>query len=378
MARRIVIERDAGEVLMVEVDAHDEAQLQDRLKNNPDLLPLDELGITGPLMVVGRETVLTSGAADLVGLTRNGDVLVVEFKTGPQNPDFRAALAQLLDYGSDLWQMTLEVFESTVAVRYFTGTHCPAGASVHGLKSIDAAAAATWPDLTQEGLAGLRERLGDALAHGAFHYVVVAQRFTPTMEATAGYLNEVTSRARFYLVEMVRFTGDGLNAFEARTVYRPPAQTSKANGPGTNESSFLEALSDVNYRDTVERLFEVCRGLDLRFEWGSKGTSVRLLTADKPEPVSIIWAFPPGVLGWMGLTDITFGYDPSQAATAPSARGALDWYVDQFTQLGGAQTVSKAGLRAARFSPVTLMEHEAALIDLLARVVERASSDQTA
>jgi hypothetical protein len=60
--------------------------------------------------------------------------LVIEFKTGPKNPDFRAALAQLLDYGSDLWQLTLDQFETAVAARYFVGDHCPSTSPTKGLK----------------------------------------------------------------------------------------------------------------------------------------------------------------------------------------------------------------------------------------------------
>jgi hypothetical protein len=36
--------------------------------------------------------------------------MLVEFTTGPQNPDFRHALAQLIDYGSDLWQLSVDDF----------------------------------------------------------------------------------------------------------------------------------------------------------------------------------------------------------------------------------------------------------------------------
>jgi hypothetical protein len=49
----------------------------------------------------------------------------VEFKIGPQNPDLRHALAQLIDYGSDLWGMTVGDFESGVVQRYLEGPYCP-------------------------------------------------------------------------------------------------------------------------------------------------------------------------------------------------------------------------------------------------------------
>src|SRR5205807_6947630 len=85
--RKMVIVRPGQpSTVLEEVAAHDEAQLQERLKQDPDLLPIEEFGLTAPLLVVGRETALPSGSVDLMGLSREGDLVVVEFKVGPQNP----------------------------------------------------------------------------------------------------------------------------------------------------------------------------------------------------------------------------------------------------------------------------------------------------
>jgi len=51
--------------------------------------------------VVGRETKLPSGKVDLILLATPVTFALVEFKTGPTNPDFRGCFAQLLDDGSD-------------------------------------------------------------------------------------------------------------------------------------------------------------------------------------------------------------------------------------------------------------------------------------
>lgn len=123
MTRKVMVWREDGSrPVLTEVLADDEFQLQEIVKDTPDLLPVDEFGMTGPLMVVGRETTLPSGSVDLIGVSRDGELLLIEFKTGPQNSDFRHVLAQLLDYGSDLWRMSYEEFESTVARRFFPAT----------------------------------------------------------------------------------------------------------------------------------------------------------------------------------------------------------------------------------------------------------------
>ena len=92
MPRKMVVESSEGEqTLLSETLAESEEQLQELVKENPDLIPVEEFGMSGPVMVVGRETGLASGAVDLVVLARSGDLLIIEFKTGPQNSDFRAA-----------------------------------------------------------------------------------------------------------------------------------------------------------------------------------------------------------------------------------------------------------------------------------------------
>jgi hypothetical protein len=97
MAHKLVIELPDGSwQLLEQVPAEHELQLQEQLKRQPELLPLEELGLVGPAMVVGRESSLDSGRVDLVLLGNGGDLALVEFKTGPQNPDFRECLAQLL------------------------------------------------------------------------------------------------------------------------------------------------------------------------------------------------------------------------------------------------------------------------------------------
>ena len=101
MSRRIVLQTgiDDAEIL-VESLADNESQLQELVKDNPDLMPVDDLGLTGPLLVIGKETVLPAGSADLIALSQEGSLILVEFKTGPNNSDFRAAIAPI----AGLWR----------------------------------------------------------------------------------------------------------------------------------------------------------------------------------------------------------------------------------------------------------------------------------
>jgi hypothetical protein len=369
----MILVNDEGEVMLSEVEALNERQLQERLKDSPDLLPIEELGLTGPLLVVGRETTLPSGAADLLALAPSGDVIVIEMKTGPQNSDFRAALAQATDYGADLWQMTYDIFEATVAIRHFASAHC--GPDFRNLQTLTEAARVAWPRMADEDMAAFRDRLTAVLAAGEFCFVIVAQRFTQSMMTTVGYLNQVAAgRARYFLIELVRFAGMNFTAFEARTILKPSPDAPKSSTASTNENTFLEQITEPAYREAVERLFETCHGLDLRFEWGTRGPSIRLLTPYKQEPISLAWAFPPGVSGWMGLKDITFGYDVHQASTAEGALPALAEYEGAIGQLTGAHNPSKKDLKVYSFQPSAFVQELDRIIEALAAVVEQAGN----
>lgn len=366
MVRR---EDGPGPEVLTEVLAEDEAQLQEIMKDNPDLLPVDEFGMTGPLMIVGRETTLPSGAVDLLGVTQSGELLLIEFKTGPQNSDFRQVLAQLLDYGSDLWQMSYEEFESTVANRYFSSDRCH-DARLRGKTSLDEAARAVWRDLSEEETS-FRERLAEQLATGALHYVVVAQRFTPTMERTVAYLNAAMSVARFYAVELVRFAADGISAFESRTVLKPELRGTSAERETTNEARFLEQVGNEAYRQVLQELLEVCRGLGLRIGRGKRGLTVRLPTSDRKEPLTIAWLFPPGISGWMGLLDLTLGYDSGSAVQTPSAASALEDYVAKVAALEGVEPAKPEWASAYYLDPETIIRHRYQIADILAELVRR-------
>jgi hypothetical protein len=353
--------------------ADNEAELQDKLQRHPELLPLEELGLEGPLLIVGRETSLPSGAVDLVGLARNGAILVIEFKTGPQNSDFRHALAQMVDYGSHLWEMDPDNFETTVARRYFATAHCDQ--TSNRLDSIAAAATAMWPGLTDDELAAFTDGWHAVLASGGFHFVLVAQRFTPTITRTMQYMNQISQPARFWAVELVRFTGRDMKVYEGRTVVRHDRSTTASRAAAlTTEQRLLDRFDDDTYRQAVEQLLAFCRGQGLVLEWGSVGVSMRLRLPDVAEPISIGWVYPPGATGWSGLRDLTLGHDEWRARKDIPDTAALDAYVDAIARLPGSQPVTNKSVRGHRLPPDTVTEQYAAITDALAQLIRAIAS----
>ena len=218
-----------------------------------------------------------------------------------------------------------------------------------------------------------RERLTEQLTTGAFRYVVVAQRFTPTMERTVEYLNAITPAARFYAVELVRFAAEGLSAFEARTVLKPELQNSGPRQGPLNEARFLEQIEDDTYCEALQELLETCHGLGLRLPWGTAGTSIRLQIPGRSQPLSIGWLFPPGISGWMGLIDLTLGFDAESAQETPAAVPALEDYLTRVVALPGVEIAKPDWASGYHLNPDTVVRHRHQIADILAGLVQLVS-----
>lgn len=373
MARKLVIELpDGTRQLLEQVPAEHELQLQEQLKLQPELLPLDELGLVGPAVVVGRESSLDSGRVDLVLLGNGGDLALVEFKTGPQNPDFRECLAQLLDYGSDLWGMTLEDFETRVAQRYFSGPHCPPGTLPHGA-SLEEVLTKNWGAAADDAV-DWRERLQAQLRDGSFHYVAVAQHFTPPVLRTLRYLNATMKASRFSAVELVRFAGADHAAFEARVVAAaelPKGLTGTGKTALAGVDDLCSTITDDEYRHYLQDLFEALASVEgLSVFWGTSGCSLRVAVPER-SPLSIGWVFPPGPPRWMGLTDVTLGWyeDANGVVVSDSGRAALSTYLETLDAVTGAVKPRAIAIRGWTFPPAAVVANASALEEAIRTVV---------
>jgi hypothetical protein len=104
-----------------------EADLHDALTDFPALIPAEDLGL-GELVVIGRESGLVSGFADLVLVDRHGHLCLVEVK---KESEVRRVVAQLLEYAAALWGMDLGEFERQVAQPYLAATEGAATLAGH-------------------------------------------------------------------------------------------------------------------------------------------------------------------------------------------------------------------------------------------------------
>jgi hypothetical protein len=351
-----------GPIHLVEHAADSEHELQTILLNNPHLIPAEDLGMDDELLVVGRETTLASGSVDLLCLSKSGELVIIEFKTGPKNPDFRHALAQVIDYGSDLWKLNgWSEFDEGVVHRHLASKHVdPKFAQAATLRR---AAELAW-GLSDEDWDALAARLDRVLSTGDFVFVVAAQRFTDAMRDSVRYLNETIRYGKYFLVELVRLDGANRKGYAAQVVEKP-ATRSTATGTASkaNETDFLTAIPDPAYREAVSELFSTVSVLGLVLAWYSKGASIRLKSPDRTEPISIGWVFLEGGQ-WYTAKHVTFGVDPSTLKNHPTLAPAIMAFCESLKQVPGGKPTTGT-LNAVIFEPNVFTAVKAQTFELL-------------
>lgn len=81
----------------------DEAELQQYLHENPEVIPLNDIDEDIRLLILAREFQTESGPIDAIGVDADGHLYLIETKLY-KNQDKRHVVAQVLDYGASLWR----------------------------------------------------------------------------------------------------------------------------------------------------------------------------------------------------------------------------------------------------------------------------------
>lgn len=377
MPRKILVTGGGGQpVQFVERAADSEHELQTVLLNNPQLIPAEDLGLDDDLLVVGRETRLASGSVDLLCLSRSGEVVIIEFKTGPQNPDFRHALAQVIDYGSDLWKLTgWSEFDEGVVHRYLAGKYADPKFKAAG--NLKGAATLTW-GLDDDAWRALVFRLDQVLSAGDFHFVVAAQRFTEQMKDATRYLNASVRYGKYFLVEVIRLDGKSQKAYAAQVVEKPATGSGGAGATVSKatEEDFLAAIGDSEYREAMSELFSTVSALGLVLAWYSKGASIRLKSPDRSEPISVGWVFLEGGQ-WNTAKHVTLGVDPATLKNHPTVAPAIESFCEKLKDIAGGKPTT-GSLDAVVFEPQVMPTVKAQLLDLLEELKTEADASHSA
>lgn len=239
---------------------HEEEVLESWIESNPSLVLEDER-----VLIIGRQVPTNlGGAIDLLGLDRQGNVVVVELKRD-RTP--RDVIAQALEYASYAAQLDAKHLEAILR-SYKDGESV--SLAPHHRSHFKLAA--------DEAVAFNKDQ----------HIVIIGQRVTNHIRQTASYLN--SKGIGVTCVEFTYFEGAGDNHLMSQQSV-VSKQTRKSTSSITNKRKFIDSL-DENGRELFSRILELDQRKSMRVNWGVKGFSLNVDL--NGTYVAICFGYPPG------------------------------------------------------------------------------------
>jgi hypothetical protein len=242
-----------------------ERDLQTAVAAHPEILPAEDIGLEA-LVALGTEVPAAEGQIDLLVTDRQGRLAIVEFKKGPENPDVRKVVAQLLDYGSGLWQMSVEELARRCHLSGDLATHV---AEASGEEEFD-------PELFLSGLEG-------TLANGDFVYFYVARVLDKRTRRVLTYLGDGV-RLPFIAVEADRFVAGETAVLAPHPAFVPGWMI--ASGGGTRTRPAARSASELleSASSPVKRLASALDELARERSWRCEEKASFIYSLDGGHP----------------------------------------------------------------------------------------------
>jgi hypothetical protein len=244
MNRRIIRIDSSGMSVAREARFDSEAQLHLAIAEHIEVLPHDELGLAA-LIPLATEVDFGGGPIDLLAVDATGRLAIVEFKRGTENPDVRAVVAQILEYGASVWRVGYDRLEEA----------CQRAGGFAGALSDHAA---EWLGARDEtfDLAAFRGGVEASLDAGAFVFIYCGRDLDERTRRIMTYLAE-GPRMHFFAVEVDHFRDENGNSsvLVPRLAFIPswitgPGESSLPRAPRVRPSDapreFWEVIDQMN------------------------------------------------------------------------------------------------------------------------------------
>jgi hypothetical protein len=229
---------------------HEEVVLEKWLESNPDGILED-----GRILIVGRQVATNFGGfIDLLGIDREGDVVVVELKRD-RTP--RDTLAQALEYVSFVERLDTGQIEGIIR-------------SYLNDESLN---------LAEHHRAYFELGSDEAVAFNKDQrIVVVGQRVTPEIRQTASFLR--SKGIRITCVEFTFFQTNGGTRLLSQEIVvgkesEKPGPVASGSLPIVTKDAFLASLDD-NGKAVFSQILQLASEKSMPIHWGTKGFSLNV------------------------------------------------------------------------------------------------------
>jgi hypothetical protein len=200
-----ILVRDESGVRALEEGFASEAELQEFLREHPDLMPLEEIDLNAPaLLCIGWEVGLASGAEDLLYIDRNGLLTVVETKLRKNPEARREVVGQILEYAAQMatWSST-DVARQ--AERFFSSSACPEqyrGCTLEKALQLFVESSEGLSDLSYDCFLG---QVQANIDNGRFRLIIAVDEPPEPLLRTVEFVNRFSLRFEMYLIQLKRF-----------------------------------------------------------------------------------------------------------------------------------------------------------------------------
>ena len=313
-----------------------EDQLQALIANYPELLdgkqvrpddPRRWLLITREKGIADQPEAPDRWAVDHLIIDQDAVPTLVEVKRGANTELRRAVVGQMLEYAAHA---------ATTWTAYELRQTFENAAEVHGFDPSSEIAKLLKID-SEPDVDAFWHAVATNLAAQRLRLLFVADEIPDPLERVVEFLNAQMPHIEVLAVEIKQFRGESFQTLVPRVIGRSAAAAGPATGNinrrrKLTRASFLEELPNDEARLVTERLLTAADAAGATLYWGSTGFSIRMRSNAFRYPISVAWLYPPGVTGWNGLTDISFGtalfgYDPPPEE---NLRTFLEAWVEEF------------------------------------------------
>lgn len=270
-----ILVQDADGVRALEEGYASEAELQRFLMEHPDLMPLEEIRLgTPPLLPIGWEVGVVSGAEDILYIDQNGLLTVVETKLGRNSEARREVVGQILEYAAQMSAWTSADVERQ-AEQFFASHKGPQEYWDLTLeKALERFVQATGDVLAQAGAEAPAQLSYEAflqaiqtnIDRGHFRLIIAIDEPPEPLLKTVEFVNRFSERFEMYLAQLKRFRdlAKKQNIFVPGLFGKVATTRSSRGRTDWDESKFFEHLTARTDAQTVEYITEAYRRFE---EW---------------------------------------------------------------------------------------------------------------
>lgn len=341
-----------------------EEELQKLIAQHPKLLAWEQMNPGGSMrwIFVQREMGIAKDAGasdwwavDHLFIDQDAVPTLVEVKRGADTRIRREVVGQMLEYAAHAWKTwTADSLRQT-----FEQTSADPDNELRELLDMDDDGDELWRDK-------FWQQVGDNLVAKRLRLLFVADDIPDELTRIVEFLNAAMEDVEVLAVKIKKYDGkSGLRTLVPHVIGRT-AKPAGAKSQKLNRESFLAQFADERERGAARRLLDVAdkyNSANVR----NPGASIRY-GYRKGRGISVAWINPPGVAGWSGHKDFTFGHLPLDDVR-PEVKELLETWVAQFSDDGFVRNVSAKWGTGWRISATDAVRHIDTLVERLNRVL---------